>query len=102
MAKPGVVRRPIEYILPIVVAALIFMLVYLLNRTKQVEDTAVDEPTQSSQIVGTVDEVGRLADEAEDAERAIDRVAENEDLEAATPYDTAADALGGAYNESNL
>lgn len=102
MAKPGVVRRPIEYVLPIVVAALIFMLVYLLNKTKQVEDITVTEPIQSSQLVGTVDEVGQLTDEAERAERIIDRSVENEDLEASTPYDIAADSLGGVYDENDL
>lgn len=97
--KPGVTRRPVEYVLPLVAAAMIIILLLLLRAYDQANKTTNDNPKQPQPLVGSIVEVNRLTEEGLEAEEKIDIKYDELDKGASTA-DSAVDDLGGVYDET--
>lgn len=97
--KPGIVRRPIEYVLAaaalLLVAALLWS-VWIIRRDNQDGRRAEDVQALS----GTLFEVDRLTEDDYKAEEALDREYDQQEQNAASA-DSAADNIGGVYDETS-
>lgn len=98
--KPGVIRRPVEYVLPLVAVVLIVVLLFLLRAYDQANRVDENVIEQAKPLVGSVVEVNRLTEEGLDAEEMVDIKYDEQDRNAATA-DSAADDLGGVYDETD-
>lgn len=99
--QPGIVRRPIEYLLMAVIVLLIVLLLWAVQSLEP-EQPVADEPDGRTAVEvrdGTLREVGRLTDEDVAAENALIREYDEDEREAAYA-DAAADNLGGVYDET--
>lgn len=98
--KPGMVRRPIEYVLPAILVVLISALllsVWALNDNNNIE---VGNEKGIEAISGSLDEIDELAEEDIENEISIDR-RYDESEEAAAEADKAAAEIGGIYDEED-
>lgn len=97
--KPGVVRRPAEYILTVLLVVLLvaLALIYWFGDNNKQDDTS--ETDQSISIEGTVDSVNELTQDDLEQEQSIDEEIDSTE-QTASSADGAADNIEGSYDES--
>lgn len=99
--KPGISRRPIEYLLMFTIVLLILILLWAVRSLQKQQPTSLDKTPDAPVEVrdGTLREIGRLADEDTDNEEALIKGADEDERQAASA-DAAADNVGGIYDET--
>ncbi len=99
--KPGIERRPLEYVLVgigLILVAILLAINFAIGRYENQGTVINTEENESLQ--GTLFEVGDLADKDEGAERALDNKYDDQELGSASA-DSAADDIGGVYDETS-
>lgn len=99
--KAGIERRPIEYMLiglALLLTALLLWSLRVIRRDSRT-DKAVDTE-QSEVLKGTMDEIDQLTEADSEAEIATEKAHDDGEFESASA-DSAADNVGGVYDETN-
>lgn len=93
----GISRRPIEYVLTVVLVVLVCFGFWVYWYTNKTQDDGVAPATESETYVGTIDEVNELAEEVTATEEQL--YIETDEIFSSSS-DSSADNVAGAYDES--
>lgn len=100
--RVGIVRRPAEYVLPIVIIVLIIVLVLSINAAnKTVESDKTVQQQAAQEIEGTFDGISSLIEADIKSEESLNGRHDQADRDTAA-LDAAADNIGGVYDESEF
>ncbi len=96
-ANSGMVWQPVEYVLLGVVVLLIGFLVWTIREIDRLEVADTSKPSSSQEGDG---DISQLVEQGIIAEEAIDATYDNWEAQSTGPLDSAADDIGGVYDET--
>ncbi len=97
--KPGIIRRPVEYVLVLIIISLIILLVWANLKINSIEDSNQSPAVRISQPSNQLD-IHFIAESSLSEESAADSAYDKWELESIGSIESAADAIGGVYDET--
>jgi len=99
--KPGIERRPIEYILTGILILSAFLLAWIFIKTRQVSSANDSAQPSQRQVQGSVDEISWIAEEDVANEDKVDRSFDEDYQKILSSYQQSTQTAANAYDEKS-